>query len=275
MFILAELYIDNGRLKEATELCKQGLSIVQETGQKSEIARALALRALILINQGKLAEAKKSWEEAKKIDKTAYLVQQISWDLLSAEGKLEEVAAEYERASKDFKEDGTVERLEIRYAKLKRDIKPAESRRLALAIPNRKMMPVNNKALIIAIIAQTYLKEGKIAEAEKEMTKIDLIGNDLHEFLADRIEVELVRARILSAKGDHKKAKMLLNALLSETEKAGYVPLQFEVLLTLGEVEMKSGNEKEGISRLQNLKNESYAHGYLLISRRATSLLSS
>jgi serine/threonine protein kinase/Tfp pilus assembly protein PilF/thioredoxin-like negative regulator of GroEL len=264
---LSELYRQNGRLDEAMQACKQSLSVARETDEKSEIARALAMEAIILIDQGKLSEAKKNWEEAMQIDKDARWVSSVTWDLLLTEGKLKDLTAEYDNAKKDF--DG-----EIRIAMLKKDVKPAESRKLALKVLNEKKdLAVNLKAILHSIIAQTYLNEGNIVEAERALADVESLRDQISEFFSDRITVDLVQARLFSAKGDHRKANELLQALLIETQKAGYVPLEYEVRLTLGEIQLKSGKQKEGTSTLEKMKSDASKNGYLFVSNKASALL--
>ena len=64
-----------------------------------------------------------------------------------------------------------------------------------------------------------------------------------------------------------------LESALSVAHKCGYVEYEYKLGLALGEVELKSGAEKQGSARLERIIGEANHKGFRLIVRDATELL--
>jgi predicted SPOUT superfamily RNA methylase MTH1 len=85
-----------------------------------------------------------------------------------------------------------------------------------------------------------------------------------------RLNYAIAAARIRGLSGRVAEATRSLEASLAEASKHGYVGYQYEVRLTLGELEMKSGNAISGRTRLDALEKDARARGFLLIARKAS-----
>ena len=79
----------------------------------------------------------------------------------------------------------------------------------------------------------------------------------------------ITSARLGAASGNPRQALNNLQDTLATAKAAGFLNGEFEVRLALGEIEMKSGRLASGRTRLQRLKQDAEAKGFLLISRKA------
>ena len=84
-----------------------------------------------------------------------------------------------------------------------------------------------------------------------------------------RFDVELARARALSASGKSAGALNQIEAVLSGAKKYGYLNHEYETRLALGEVEIKSGKSAVGRARFALLVKPATRTGFLLIARKA------
>jgi len=82
---------------------------------------------------------------------------------------------------------------------------------------------------------------------------------------------QIGRARALI--GKRAEAARGLESLLTEASRIGVVPIQLEIRLALGEIEMKSGETAKGRERLTTLRVEAASKGFGLIARKAGSAL--
>lgn len=73
----------------------------------------------------------------------------------------------------------------------------------------------------------------------------------------------------MAALGRAAEARKSLANVLAEAMKHGFVGLQFEARLALGEIEMKSGETVAGRAHLKQLQKEATAKGFTLIARKA------
>ena len=81
-------------------------------------------------------------------------------------------------------------------------------------------------------------------------------------------------SQVLAANGQTSKAVKLVNEVLLEAIKFGYVAYELESTLVLGEIEIESGKTAAGKMRLQKLEKDATAKGFLLVARRAARLRS-
>jgi hypothetical protein len=81
--------------------------------------------------------------------------------------------------------------------------------------------------------------------------------------------VSIEDAQFRAALGRGAEAARLLSDSLAEAKKASLVPLELEVRLALGEIEIKAGKSALGRAELKTLEQEAKAKGFLLVGRKA------
>lgn len=84
-----------------------------------------------------------------------------------------------------------------------------------------------------------------------------------------RLELIAVAARAAAALGSTASAGKTLEGALSDAHRYGFVPIEFEIRLAMGEIEMKSGKTGAGRARLAALQKESGEKGFLLVAQKA------
>jgi len=121
------------------------------------------------------------------------------------------------------------------------------------------------------LLARALLSMSRREEAEKQIQfATELVAKSQNR--AAHLDFSIESARVLAASGqppDLAEATRILNTALAETIKYGFTGHQFEARLSLGEIEMRSGNRTAGRARLHALEKDARAAGFLLIARKA------
>jgi hypothetical protein len=120
--------------------------------------------------------------------------------------------------------------------------------------------------LIEALVAQ-----GKVVDAQRALDPADLLSKRTQLVFA-RLQIAIAAARLEATVGRTTKARKGLTATLSEATRRGFYGLELECRLTLGQLEVKSG-EGAGRIHLEALQAEARAKGYGLIVRKAADAL--
>jgi hypothetical protein len=76
----------------------------------------------------------------------------------------------------------------------------------------------------------------------------------------------------MAATGKSAEAIKLLNAVMGEARKLGYVSYELESTLVMGEIEINSGKAAAGKTRLEALEKEATAKGFRLVAQKAATL---
>ncbi len=127
-----------------------------------------------------------------------------------------------------------------------------------------------NREAATVLLARALLAQGKAKDAANVYAEAEAIFGKRLRLQAMLREV--VRARIQAANGQAAEAVQLLNKMLTEAKKIGYVEPQFEARLALGEIEIQSGKVASGRSQLSALAKEAAAKGFTLTARKASTV---
>jgi outer membrane PBP1 activator LpoA protein len=126
----------------------------------------------------------------------------------------------------------------------------------------------DKQVAVQALLARALLREGKVAEASKEIEAVRVLFARSQKQTA-RFEFELAEAGVLAARGETAKAHAAFDTLLRDASKKGYVGYELEARLASGKTDMVSGQIARGRPQLRKLAEEAEAKGFGLIARKA------
>jgi tetratricopeptide (TPR) repeat protein len=119
-----------------------------------------------------------------------------------------------------------------------------------------------------AVLALILLEAGKPADATVAIQQaISLTQQATDRSL--RLFTSIVEARAKTTSGEFSAAERSLRNALGEAHRYGYLAIEYEARLALGNLEAKSGRLAAARSSLQTLQTEAQARGYARIARRA------
>ena len=132
----------------------------------------------------------------------------------------------------------------------------------------RELKAADEKAASLAVLAKALLAEGKNQEAEKTIQEaLRLVAPTSNRQW--HLEVGIAAARVEAATGKRAAAASRLRKIRDDAK--GFVAVEFDADLALGEVEIASGQVAQGRSRLEALERQARSKGFLLIANQAAS----
>jgi len=280
---LASVVSRRGGLVRSRSLNQESLTISRDVGDKRGVARSQMNLAEVLVSLGELAEATTRYQEAFEVatevgDKRILAYAQAGLgNVLLAQAKFSEARHRYEEAlatRQAAKERSTIPETHLALALLSiEEGHAAEGERLAQqAIEEfRGVKAVDGEALAGATLADAYLTQNELAKAQQTIDKSVELSRTAENRLV-RASVGMVSAKVRASSREATSvagAVESLEQILTETRRRGMVPLQFESLLALGELEIVAGNVVVGRARLATLEKNATAKGFTLIAQKA------
>jgi serine/threonine protein kinase/Tfp pilus assembly protein PilF len=277
---IAHVRRNEGNLAGARKSLEEASSLFQEIGDKAGVARVLNNMGILFVDQGELLQAKKTYEQSLSLA-TEIANKSLSAHALS--GEAEVLLSEGDlNGARDRQEKALALRKELG------ETGPAIENQLALAVlaieqghpadaegPARdaaegfgKGKQVSSQAVAEAVLARSYLAQGKLPEAQGSVERAEALSQGGDDRDA-RFWVAIIAARVHAASGHSAEAIQKLVTVLAEATKAGFVGDQLEIRLALGEIEMKSGKTGAGRARLAALEKEAAKKDFQLIARKA------
>jgi DNA-binding winged helix-turn-helix (wHTH) protein/tetratricopeptide (TPR) repeat protein len=128
----------------------------------------------------------------------------------------------------------------------------------------------NNQAMSVALLARCLASEGQSAaalETAEEATKIALKAEP-----NVRLSIAIIAARIrfdTKPQGDERRALQGLQETIVEAHKFGYVVIELEARLALGELELKAGDTSRGHAHLLAVEKEASSRGLHYLATRS------
>ena len=241
---LGDALAEDGDLPRAAQHYSRAVQLETETGHKSAQASALSGLADVLLTQDDLKQAREKSEQALTIRRGLKRAVALS-------GSLIQLAA-------ISLEEG----------------KPSDSEKLAgdalheldaTAPPARPAEAYSVKAL--ALLAEN--KQPEAREAAEQAAAFAAKAADLDP----RYEAALAGARVNLAAGKFSDARMQIAPMLAQPSKAIHVPYLMEARLAQGEIGLKSGQTAASRAQLTSLEKETREKKFLLIARKAATLL--
>jgi serine/threonine protein kinase/tetratricopeptide (TPR) repeat protein len=237
---LGNLQVEIGDLTAAEANYTEALQVHTQTGYKRGMAFALAGLADVFTQRGDLAQARQKSQEAANIrrDLGAQLNTALSQMQLATIALEEGHEAESESLI-----------------------------RTSAAEFEKEKLP-GNQAAAQALLTLIMLGQGRIADAQKTANQALTLSRQSANRQA-RFDAGLASARAFSAEGKDADGLKMLEGVLAEAKKYGYLNYEYQARLALGEIEIKAGQTAAGRAQLAALRQDAIRAGFLLLARKA------
>jgi hypothetical protein len=127
----------------------------------------------------------------------------------------------------------------------------------------------DDEILADGLQARVLLSQGKVAEAQKEITAShDLLAKS--QDFSVRLRAPIVEAQVLAATGKRDDATRVLEDTIATAKKSGYLGYQLEAQLVLGELEGQTpGTRARALQLLADVRKQAQIKGFGLIANKA------
>ncbi len=270
-----------GDLRRAIERHEQTVAMYREMTDKSGVATSLLDSASELLEHGELAKAHRSLDEALRVSReidqkyTTISVLNTLAQVLGDGGDLTGATRLSEEAltiSRAIRSQGREARSLIMLASLAVEKgQPGEAEKLAREAIDRlpKDEESNARSWAYDIIAQTYVTRARIPEARDAVEHAQRLTRQnfstLLEIRATAALVEESKSRADAIKG--------LTAVVDEAAKSGHVRFGYDAGLWLAEMEIRAGKRTAGRARMEAIRKDATAKGFVNIARKVTAAL--
>jgi len=284
---VGEVLFYRGDLAGAETRYRQVLDFSRQIGDTDLEAYHRSNIAILLAARGDLPGAKTTFEQALSLwrdsnphESSAALlglgqVELAQGDLITARKTLEEALARRQKLG----EKGSIAESRLALAELSLEegrASDAETAANDVALEFQREKVPEMEATAYALLARAQVEEGKYDAAQHAVERATLLSTKGQEPLV-RLSVAIVRARGRSAsEGNSATRRKLssealhkLSSVVAEARKFGFLGVELQARLAMGEVEMKSGLAGAGSKRLADLERNAQAKGYGLIARKA------
>ncbi len=280
---LGDALLGLGDLSGAKTAYEKSLAMTRVLGDAPAQGPDLLGLAQIRYTQGDLASAKRMLDEAepavrKSSDKTlSGVALRYKGNIMLAQDDLDGARKSYEQALNLFNSIGAKRQAaetQVALAKVTMEEgSPGETRApLHEAILEFRAAQDNaGEVLAHAALARALLDMGGpqfFVEAQKQVNISVPLAVNVQD-PRPRFEMRIVAARVAAGFGETPKAREALETEIADLEKRGFVPLQFDARLALGEMLMNVGKSGNGRFLLRTLEKDATDKGFLLIARKA------
>ena len=231
---------EEGRLAEAKTMYEDSLAIAREIGSKPRLGYTLTRLGGILRLTGDRAAARTTLEEALAV-RTA----------IAAKGDIAETRLALASLTLEDGRAGGAEAL---------------ARQAAEEFQREKM--IDREAEAYDRMARALLVQGKTADGRAAIERASSLAAKSQDRRV-RLSIDVTRARARAAAGATADAIKSLESTLVDAKNAGFLDLEFDVRLALGEIETQSSRQAAGLARLTALEKDAAALGFGLIAKKA------
>ena len=269
-----------GRLTDAEAKYQEALALQREIGNKSAVSLVLNNIGEVREAQGRLAEARSMYEDSLAIAREIGSKQRMGYTMTRLGGILrltgERTAARTTlvealaiRTAMGAKGDAAETQLALAALSLE-DGRPGDAettaRKAAEEFQREKM--IDGEAGAYDWIARSLLVLGKTADARAAIERASSLAAESEDRRV-RLSIGLTRARTRATTGATAEAIKSLESTLADAKKAGFLDLEFEVRLALGDIETRSSKPAAGLARLAALEKDAAALGFGPIAKKA------
>ena len=270
-----------GNLTDAARNEEEAIALMRRTNSKGEMDLWLDDLAEVLLDKGDVRGATQQLEEGFRINsetgdkRVAIYLHTARSRLLLAEGELDESRREAELAIKsclDINDEGGANGRRLLLARL--DITEnhsqtaAEALRKALSNSKTKQeeaSQIEARALLIEALLTTPSEESK-----REVALLAKVAPNTQN-ASLRLAANLQIARARNALGNRAGALELLEQVISESKRLGYEAVHLEARLARAEIDLQSGHST-GRAQVEQIAEQAQARGLILIANKARSL---
>jgi eukaryotic-like serine/threonine-protein kinase len=269
-----------GKLPEAMKSYETTLTLSNEVGHRSSAALALSNMADTLAMEGKLTDAFRMSQQALtiwgEVGERGY-----SAETLVDLGRVLQQQAELDPARKNYLDalttqeqlglKGDVAATKLALAELNCDSgKAAEAESQAREALETFHAQAYTNAEISAqtVLSRSLLQQGKINEASTALAAALRLAEKNRDVTL-RMPLNLAHAYVLAAVTNFAAAESSARQVLGQARHLGFLQLQLEASLALGEIQMQRGHPDMGRKQLEETENTARARGFELIARKA------
>ncbi|MEW5974199.1 MAG: tetratricopeptide repeat protein [Acidobacteriota bacterium] len=277
---LALVLKDQGDLAQAAKLNQESLVLRREIGDQRGIAMVQLADANVLFDQGELQKARILVEEALSNETKAGHKRGVAYDLallgeiFLAQGDLAQARRKHEQAlelREQLGEWGTAGESRLYLANLSiEEGRPQDAERAARLATSqfRRERARSSEAQAYLVLSRALLSQRNFRAAAVAVDRAAALSARSQR-TALVLSTELTAARIRAAQGYLAEALRRLHAVDREANQLGYGGIHLEAQLALAELEVGSGDQKSGRSRMAKLRERATNRGFGLIARKA------
>ena len=238
---MGDVLADQGDLNGAMQMYQQAVSIQREIDDKFYYS-------ISLMSIGRLKRQKGDDEGARKIYQEAFsLRQQLGDKGLEAEAQL--ALGELDCDSGQAAEAETLARAAIQEFRVEREPDPE----------------IQSEVLL----SRSLLQQGKLEDAQKAIARALTLSKKSSDVTV-RLPLAIQNAYTQAAAKDLPDAERLARNVAMEAHKLGFVRIELEASLTLGEIQLQGTNPTLGRKRLEETEKTARSGGFELIARKAS-----
>jgi len=276
-----DIFYEEGRLGDALAEYKDALVLAREVGHKSSEAIDIQLMGDVFADQGDLKGAMQMYQQAVSIqreidDKSYYAASLMSIGKLRRQkGDNDGARKIYEEAlslRRQLGEKGTTAEAQVALGELDCDsgqASDAETLALAAIQEFRAEREADAEIQSEVLLSKSLLQQGKLEDAQGAITRaltLSKKSSDVTILLPLGVQNAYTRA----AAKDLAEAERLARNVQVEANKLGFVRIELEASLALGEIQLQGKNPNLGRKRLEETEKTARSKGFELIARKAS-----
>ena len=296
---LGRVLADTGDFTGARKDFDESLAVAGGAGDKAAVGQALTAQAGLLLATGDAAGARSKVEEATALLSQANDTSGLARAerelglVLVAQGELDPARSHLERSlelSRQLGEKPSVGESQLAMAQLAVEegrASDAEKEAQAAVEEFRRERASDEVVLADAILARALVDQGRTVDAQKAIEEARVLGQHSEVVRLPLIVSEVdavVRVAGSTAASASSGASAGANtglqaaveassesmkSVIAEAKRRGLLNVELEARLALGEMDMKYGNRRSGLTRLAAVEKAASARGYGLIARQA------
>jgi tetratricopeptide (TPR) repeat protein len=120
-----------------------------------------------------------------------------------------------------------------------------------------------------ALLSRSLLQQGNLEDARKAVTRALTLSKKSSD-VTIRLPLAIQNAYTQAAAKDLPDAERLARNVLVEAHKLGFVRIELEASLAIGEIQLKGRNPALGRKQLEETEQKAHSAGFELIARKAS-----
>lgn len=228
-----------GDMASALRLYQEAVAVLKETGAKTDYTDAERSLGRAFLREGNFVSAKQALSEALSADRET--------GAKTDTGRDQVALAELSLAQSE----------------------PVDMSALQSVIDQFRRQKITDGEIEAEIVmARENIQEVKTAQAAKMLGQTTVLSAKSYDPTI-HFDVALATAHLRAAQHRFADARRIIRPAMENAVTIGCVRCQFEARLELGEIEIQSGNAKQGRAQLHKLADEAGSEGFHLIANRA------
>ncbi len=277
---LGDALMSQGNLSEARKLMLLAIPNYEATEDIDGIARVQNDLAEMSRQQGDLKAAEKSYQQAKSTaeeldDKSlmAYVLSGMG-DVYLDRGEFDPARKSYEqslRLRSEIGENQTIAETQVALAQLSLEQGHAADAEIAARKCKEQFhqqQQADDELIASAVLTQALLAQGKLADAKVEVVSATPLAAKNQNYLVG-LQFSLSSARVAQSSDQPQSSRPQLEQVLKDATAHGLLEVQWESMLSLAELEKKSGRAASARRQLASLAKAAHTKGFDLIAHKA------